>query len=59
MDHLYAELNENNVCIGISQLAGEVEQPNMIPLTESEFTPELLGKKYNDGIWEEIEIEVD
>ncbi|MDD3267233.1 MAG: hypothetical protein PHC75_08675 [Burkholderiales bacterium] len=49
----YVELNENNICIGVSQLAGEVEAGNMILLDSYDLS--LLGKKYNNGIWEEVE----
>lgn len=48
----YAQLNENNICIGVSQLSGEVISPDMI-LLQSYDAP-LLGKKYNNGIWEDM-----
>ncbi len=47
----YAQLNENNICIGVSQLSGEVNAPNMILLENQDAL--LLGKKYNKGAWEE------
>ncbi len=52
----YAQLNEENICIGISELSGEVEGDNMILLDNYDIS--LLGKKYNDGSWEEIEKEL-
>ncbi len=52
---IYAQLDENNICIGISQLSGEVTSDNMILLDN--YDTSLLGKKYNNGIWEEVEPE--
>lgn len=49
----YAQLNEENICIGISQLSGEVHSPRMILLENQEVS--LLGKKYNKGVWDEVE----
>lgn len=49
----YAQLNEENICIGISQLSGEVNLPNMILLDSYDIS--LLGKKYNNGEWVNIE----
>ena len=49
----YAKLNEDNICIGVSQLSGEVNLPSMILLETYDVT--LLGKRYNDGVWEEVE----
>ena len=52
MDYLYAQLDENNVCVGLSQLSGEVLRSNMIHLTEDEFiNGNLLGKRYLNGVW--------
>ena len=45
----YAQLNENNVCIGISQLSGEVTVPNMIPINS--FDSDKLWRKYENGQW--------
>ena len=53
---IYAQLNEENICIGVSDLSGEVEADNMI-LLES-FDVDILGKKYNNGEWEDVEQEV-
>ena len=54
MDYLYAQLDENNICMGISQLSGEVTAANMIRLTEPEFTIELIGCEYlGSGEWGE------
>lgn len=47
----YAQLNENNICIGISQLSGEVIQENMIEIPS--FDNVHLWKKYENGAWSE------
>lgn len=46
---IYAQLNENKICVGISQLSGEVIQENMIEITSVDST--LLWKKYENGAW--------
>ena len=45
----YAQLNENNICIGISQLSGEVIQPNMIDIQS--FDNDKLWRKYENKAW--------
>lgn len=45
----YAQLNENKVCIGISQLSGEVIQDNMIEIPSADAG--CLWKKYENGAW--------
>ena len=54
---IYAQLNEENICVGVSDLSGEVEADNMI-LLES-FDVDILGKKYNNGEWEELHQEIE
>ncbi len=57
MDYLYAQLDENNVCVGLSQLSGEVIRPNMIRLNENEFiNGDLFGKQYVNGEWLTIDM---
>lgn len=46
---IYAQLNANNICIGISQLSGEVQGTNMIPI-ESMDT-DYIWRKYENGEW--------
>jgi hypothetical protein len=45
----YAQLNENNICIGISQLSGEVIQSNMIDIQS--FDNDKLWRKYENKAW--------
>jgi hypothetical protein len=43
----YAQLDENNMCIAISALSGEVDYPNMIPIESA--ADDYLFKKYEEG----------
>lgn len=45
----YAQLNENKICTGISQLSGEVIQTNMIEISTHDNS--YLWKKYENGVW--------
>lgn len=47
----YAEVNSDGVCVGVSSLSGEVDSPNMIPI--SEYTETILGKQRVGDSWEE------
>jgi len=47
--HIYAQLNENNICIGISQLSGEVIAENMIEIESPDAS--FLWKKHENGTW--------
>lgn len=49
---IYAQLDNNNVCIGISQLSGEIQAENMLQIESYDVT--LLGKKYENGKWIEL-----
>lgn len=51
----YAQLNNDNICVAVSQLSGKVSHSNMIRL--STFDTTIMGKKYNDGIWEDVDVE--
>ncbi len=51
----YAQLNENNICIGISQLSGEIIHDNMIPIIE--FSEYYIWRKYENGEWGEEKYE--
>lgn len=48
----YAQINEENICVGVSSLSGEVKSDSLIRLET--FDTSLLGKKYTDGLWEEV-----
>ena len=46
---IYAQLNENNICVGISQLNGEVNAENMVEI--GSFDESYVWKKYENGEW--------
>ena len=48
----YAQLNEEKICIGVSQLSGKVEDPFLI---EIEPTVYPIGKRFDGEKWVEIE----
>lgn len=45
----YAQLNENKICVGISQLSGEVIQDNMIEIQS--FDNDKIWRKYENDAW--------
>lgn len=45
----YAQLNENKVCIGISQLSGEVIQDDLIEIPSADTG--YLWKKFENDTW--------
>ncbi|MDD3393493.1 MAG: hypothetical protein PHG19_02465 [Anaerotignum sp.] len=55
MSVFYAQLNEESVCIGVSQLSGVISSPLMIAIPAMDVS--IVGKLYNDGVWEEIPVE--
>ena len=50
--YIYAQIDENNICVGISELSGEIIENSMIPLDKYDLS--ILDKKYNNGEWEEV-----
>lgn len=55
MAYYYAQLNENNICIGVSQLSGEVDGINMISI--SSMDTDYIWRKYENGQWSEEKFE--
>ena len=49
----YAQIDENNICIGVTQLSDEINHANMITLDE--YDTAILGKKYENGKFIEIQ----
>jgi len=47
--YIYAILNENMICTGMSQLSGEVIQENMIKIPA--FSDEYVWRKYENAEW--------
>ena len=50
--YIYAQLNQDNICVGLSQLSGEVKADNMVLLEDYDIS--IAGKKYEDEIWVEV-----
>ena len=51
----YAQLNDDNICVGVSDLSGEVINEKLIKIEN--IDDELIGKKYDRDrcIFENIE----
>jgi hypothetical protein len=49
MAYFYAQLNENNICIGVSQLSGPAEASNMIQIDT--LDTDKIWRKYENGAW--------
>lgn len=52
--YYYAELDENSICMNVSDLSGEVTMDTMIRLEAYDET--LLGKRYENGQWYEVPV---
>lgn len=51
----YAQLNENQICVGLTQAEGLIISTDVIEIEDYDIS--LLGSKYNNGAWEIIEPE--
>ena len=51
MEFIYAQLNEDLVCIGISILSDEVNSDTLVKLEMLDES--CIGRKYEDGEWSE------
>ena len=55
MIRYYAQLNDENICIGLSQLSGTVNHSNMIKISEELYGQgSLLGCLFENGEWVEV-----
>ena len=45
----YAQLDVQNVCVGVSQLAGVVDSDNLVELDSYDIS--VLGKLWQSGKW--------
>ena len=53
MSRFYAQLNKENICIGVSQLSKTATSSLMVALPSMDIS--LVGRKYNEGVWGEVE----
>lgn len=51
-NYVYALLNSENICVAVSRLNQSINTSNTIQLDT--YNTSVLGKKYNDGVWEEV-----
>lgn len=49
----YAQINSDNICIGISDLRGPVDAPNMISLSPGQ---DVMGQRYQNGMWAPVPV---
>lgn len=56
-NYSYAQIDENDICIGISNLSGKVVNDSLIEIES--MNTDLLGMRYNKETltWEEVEIQ--
>ena len=50
----YAEVNSDNVCFSVMDTATEMQGDRLIALESYDLS--VLGKKYQDGVWQEVEV---
>ncbi|WP_250655057.1 hypothetical protein [Alkalimarinus coralli] len=55
MSNFYAQINDEKICIGVSQLSSAVEHPQMISLDS--YDESILGKKRYYKQWREVDSE--
>lgn len=49
--HYYAQIDDDSICMGVSQLSGVVDKPNMIELES--YDTSLMGKMWTGTEWVE------
>ena len=52
--YYYAELDENNICKAIQETTEQVSLPCFVEIDSHEELTKVIGKKYVDGVWEEV-----
>ena len=50
--YYYAQLDETGLCVGLSDLSGEVTAGNMVSIESYDLS--VLGKKLENGTWVEV-----
>lgn len=53
---IYANLDENNICSGITEYEQAIDSPASNMLAIDSVDTSILGKKWNGSAWEEIAI---
>ena len=57
MAYYYAQLNEESFCVGVGSYPVEVEKDNFIAIDSVDTN--LLGCKYENGVWTKVEAETE
>lgn len=53
MSFYYAQINEENICTAVSELAADMsDHSNLLSIESLDLS--LLGKKWNGSDWEEV-----
>lgn len=50
--YIYAQLDKDGICIGVSNLSGEVNDVTMVRMDA--YTVDVIGKRYVDGEWQDV-----
>ena len=50
----YAQINESNICVAVSNLTEKVQDTRLIPIGFMDVG--LIGKKYENGEWVKVPI---
>ena len=50
--YIYAQLDKDGICIGVSNLSGEVNDVTMVRMDT--YTFDVLGKRYVNGEWQDV-----
>lgn len=53
--YIYAQIDNNNICFAQTTTEYEIESFDMILVSESDLP--VIGKRYNNGTWEEVPTE--
>lgn len=48
----YAQLNNEKICVGVSQLSGKVEDPFLVEIEPTDYP---MGKRFDGEKWVEVE----
>lgn len=52
MQHHYAQINHDGICIGESQLSAPVENDHLIPIAQADGSH--LGRRWENGEWHDV-----
>ncbi len=47
--HFYAQIDDDGVCYAVTQTAGPISAPDMVPIPDFDLT--YIGRTYSGGAW--------